>query len=214
MAHLVQRYGRRLKPLHKRLFFSFNASNWSWNQCCKQSCTMFCHFQQYPTVVRCAACVKASQTLAPFLQSRLTISTCPAAAARQRGVMPLSVVPSTTAPISRSKATISTCPRWAWTARMGACPITSVHQVTLAPPSISRRLTWRKTEINLRVLFCEFVHFVHKVHTFVLGVYRFLREANAADKLSVLQFTHTAWRTLEDTPVFLLRPWEGILETY
>lgn len=40
----------------------------------------------------------------------------------------------------------------------------------------------------------------------MLGVYRFLREASAADRLSVLQFTHMAWRTLEDTPVFLLRP--------
>lgn len=42
----------------------------------------------------------------------------------------------------------------------------------------------------------------------MLGVYRFLREARAAERLSVLQFTHMAWRTLEDTPVFLLRPYE------
>lgn len=42
--------------------------------------------------------------------------------------------------------------------------------------------------------------------TLILGVYRFRREASAADKLSVLQFTHMACRTLEDTPVFLLRP--------
>lgn len=40
----------------------------------------------------------------------------------------------------------------------------------------------------------------------MLGVYRFLREASAADRLSVLQFTHMACRTLEDTPVFLLKP--------
>lgn len=42
----------------------------------------------------------------------------------------------------------------------------------------------------------------------MLGVYRFLREASAADRLSVLQFTHMACRTLEDTPVLLLRPCE------
>lgn len=48
--------------------------------------------------------------------------------------------------------------------------------------------------------------------TLVLGVYKFRREASAADRLSVLQFTHMAWRTLEDTPVFLLRPCECVSE--
>lgn len=50
--------------------------------------------------------------------------------------------------------------------------------------------------------------------TLMLGVYRFLREASAADKLSVLQFTHMAWRTLEDTPVFLLRPCKCVWERH
>lgn len=49
--------------------------------------------------------------------------------------------------------------------------------------------------------------------TLMLGVYRFLREASAAERLSVLQFTHMAWSTLEDTPVFLLRPCEVKNET-
>lgn len=88
-------------------------------------------------------------TLAPFLHKRLTISVFPAAAARHKGVMPLSVVPSTGAPISSSRATISTWPRWACTARIGAWPITSVHQEVLAPPSISRRLTCRVDMINI-----------------------------------------------------------------
>ena len=48
----------------------------------------------------------------------------------------------------------------------------------------------------------------------MLGVYKFLSEASAADRLSVLQFTHMAWRTLEDTPVFLLKPCDTDKDKY
>lgn len=111
---------------------------------------MFCHrnYTGHTVFVRLAHCTEMTLTLAPFLQSMLTMSACPAAAAKQRGVVLPSLVPSTGAPISSSSATISTCPRWAWTARMGACPTTSVHQVTLAPPSINRRLTCRINIMN------------------------------------------------------------------
>jgi len=118
----------------------------------------FIHGKRVGHALQTHMCVSSSLpgtlTLAPFLPSRLTMSTCPAAVARQRGVMPLSVVPSTGAPISSSSATISTCPRCAWMARMGARPTTSVHQVTLAPPSINRRLTCRMHENKWIVHLC------------------------------------------------------------
>lgn len=99
-------------------------------------------------------CTETTLTLAPFLQNRLTILVCPAAAARHKGVMPLSVVPSTGAHISSSRATISAWPRWVCTAKMGACPTTSVHQETLAPPSINRRLTCRGKRMNV-IFICK-----------------------------------------------------------
>lgn len=176
MAHLPQRGNKEGLMGHwycpvsvirwsaSHLFMSSVSQNRSWNRGeytlkrfkgTERQERVFCHgnytghtLHTYNIFVPLAHCTEMTLTLAPFLQSMLTMSACPAAAAKQRGVMPLSVVPSTGAPISSSRATISICPRWAWTARMGACPTTSVHQVTLAPPIINRRLTCRINIMN------------------------------------------------------------------
>lgn len=66
-------------------------------------------------------------TLAPLLHSSMTSPVCPAAAEKQRGLMPLSDTTSRLAPNSKSKEAISRWPRWHWMQRIGALFRTSVR---------------------------------------------------------------------------------------